>query len=57
MEEESITDTTHITTDTISHASNSQRENANTIFTSEKLDKPNKLVDAVKNLTINNDEY
>ena len=37
--------------------SNTQKDNANTIFTSEKLDKSDGLVDAVKNLTINDSEY
>ena len=57
MEEESITDANNITADTFSHASNSQRENTNAIFTSEKLDKPDKLVDAVKKLKINDSKY
>ena len=37
--------------------SNIQRDNANAIFTSEKIDKLDNLVDVVKNLTINDDEY
>ena len=40
--------------DTFSHTSNTQRENANVIFTSEKLYKSDDLVEAVKKLTINN---
>ena len=43
--------------DTFSHASNTKRENANIIFTSEKLDKPGKLVYSVNNLTINKAGY
>ena len=43
--------------DTFSHASNTQIENANTIFTIEKLDKLDKLVDAVMNLTINDAKW
>ena len=43
--------------DTFSHISNTQRENANVIFTSDKLDKSEDLVDAEKNLTINNTKY
>ena len=57
MEEESITYATHVTVDTFSHASSAQRENPNTIFTSERLDKSDDLVDAVKNLTIYDAEY
>ena len=41
------------TADTFSHTSNIQRENAKTIFTSEKLD----LAGALKDLTINDAEY
>ena len=36
---------------------NTQRGNENTIFTSEKLDKSDDLVNAVKNLTINDAIY
>ena len=43
--------------DTFSHASNTQIENANTIFTIEKLDKLDNLVDAVMNLTINDAKW
>ena len=42
---------------TFSHASNAQRQNGNAIFTSEKLDKLDELVDAVNNLTINDAKY
>ena len=37
--------------------SNTQRENANTIFKIEKLDKSDELIDALNNLTINDAEY
>ena len=37
IEEESISDTNNVTVDTFSHTSNTQRQNANTIFTSENL--------------------
>ena len=49
----SITDANNVTADTFSHASSTQREDANKIFTSENLDKLDKIVDSVKNLTIN----
>ena len=57
MEQESIEDSKNVTADKFSHVSNTQRENANTIFTSEKLDKLDELVDAIKKLTINDAEY
>ena len=57
MEEESITDTNNVTSDTFSHASSAQRENTNAIFASEKIDKYGKLVDSFNNLKINNAEY
>ena len=57
MEEESITDSNNITADTFRHASNTQGENKNMIFRSEKLDKSDDLLDAVKNLTINDTKY
>ena len=50
-------DANNVTSDAFSHASNTQRENANSVFTSEKLDKSDDLVDAIKNLTINDAEY
>ena len=53
MEEESISDAKNVTSDTFSNTSNTQRQNANTIFTSENLDKSDKRSDAVNNLTIN----
>ena len=57
MEQESIADANNVTADTFSHASNAQGENANAIFTNDKLDKLDELVDAVKNLKINNAKY
>ena len=57
MEEESITDANNITSDTFSHASSTQRENANVIFTGEKIDTLDELVDAVKNLSINDAKW
>ena len=57
MEEESIADANNITADTFRHASNTHRDNSNTVFTSEKLDKPDEPVDAVKQLTINAAKY
>ena len=47
-----ITDANNVTADAFSHAFTSQRENSDTIFTSEKLDKLDKLVDTINNLTI-----
>ena len=57
VEEESITDANKVTAGTFSHASSAQRENANTLFTSDELDKLVELVESVKNLTINYAEY
>ena len=53
-EEESITDANNVTSDAFSHASSLQRESADTIFTREKLDKSDKIVKAINNLTMNN---
>ena len=52
MEEESISDANSVTVNTFSHTSSTQRDNASTIFTSEKLDKLDALVDALNDLTI-----
>ena len=57
IEEESIADANNVTADTCSHASNTQRENANRIFTIEKLEKSDELLDAVKNVIINDTKY
>ena len=50
-EEESITitDANNITADVFIHAYSSHRENLDTIFTSEKLEKSDKLVDTIYN--------
>ena len=54
IEEES--DSNNVTADTFGHTSNTQGENANMIFTSDKLDKSDNLVDRLKYLTINDTE-
>ena len=56
-EKQLIQDANKITVDTFSHTSNTQRYNANTIFTSEKLDKSDELADALKDPTINDTKY
>ena len=56
MEEEQITNDNNVTVDTFSQSS-AQREKSNAIFTSEKLDKSEELVDTVNNLTINDARY
>ena len=43
--------------DNFSHIPNTKRENTNAIFTSEKIDKSDKLVATLKDLTINDAEY
>ena len=50
-------DANNVTADTFIHASSAHRENTNVIFTSEKLDKSDKIIDAVNNLTINYYKY
>ena len=57
MGEEAISGANIITADTFSHKSNTQKENTNSIFTSEKLDKLKELADAVKYLTTNESKY
>ena len=57
MDEESIPDANNVTEDTFSHMSNIQRDNENAIFTSEKIDKSDELVDALKDLKIKNNGY
>ena len=52
-EEGEITDTNNVNADTFSHASSSKREKPNIIFTGKNLGKPYEIVDAVKNMTIN----
>ena len=46
-----------VTAETFSHTSNTQRDNANTIFINEKLDKLDELADILKDLIINNAKY
>ena len=57
MYEESISDANNFTVDTFSHTSITQRENANTILTSEKKDKSDALVYAIKDLKISDTKY
>ena len=57
MEEDSIVGTNNFTADTFSRNSNPQIENANATFTSQKLDKSDKLEDSLNDLTINDTEY
>ena len=47
IEEESISDTNHVTLDTFTHTYNTQRDNENLVFTSEKLDELDKLTDTI----------
>ena len=57
MEVESLTDANNITADAFSHVYSSKRENTNMVFTTEELEKLEKLVGAVNNLTINDAKY
>ena len=57
MEEALITDANNVTADTFCHTPNTQRENANIIFTSENLDKLDELADALKYLIIRGAEF
>ena len=43
--------------DTIIHTSNTQRDNANAIFTNEKLAKSDEMADTIKDFTINDAKY
>ena len=43
--------------DNFSHTSNTQRDNANAILTSEKLDKSDKVAETLNYFTINHIEY
>ena len=56
-EEGAIIDANIVTAYTFGHASSSQRENLNAIFTSEKLEKSDELVNIVKNMTKNEAGY
>ena len=57
MDEESIFDANNVTEDTFSHTYNTQGENENAIFTSEKLDKLDYMEDVLKGFKINNAGY
>ena len=57
IKESSIADANNVTAYTFSHTSNTQRDNANAIFASKKLDKLENLADAVNYLTINGAIY
>ena len=57
MEEESISDANNVTADTFSHTPNTKRDNANAIFTSDKLDKLDNMANTLKYLTINDAGY
>ena len=57
MEEESISDANNVTVDTFMHTSNTHRENSNAIFTTENIDKLDKLEDSLEDLTINDAKY
>ena len=57
MEEESIVNANSAIKDAFSPNSHAQRENANAVFTSDKLDKLGNLLDLVKKLTIKNWKY
>ena len=50
-------DSRNVTADAFSHASIPQRKNAGAIFTSEKLDKSDKIVNAINNSKINYSRY
>ena len=56
-EEGSITDANNVTDDTFINASISQRENSNSNFTGENLEKLDEIVNAAKELTINDAVY
>ena len=50
-------DAHNVSVDTFSKTPNTQRENENTILTSEKRDKSDALIETLKGLTINNSVY
>ena len=50
-------DANNVIVDTFSHEYSSQIENFNAVVTSEKLEKSDDLVDAAKNMKINNIGY
>ena len=57
MKEKSIQGDNNVAADTFSHTSNKKRENANAIFTSQKLEKSDELFNAVKNMTKKDSGY
>ena len=57
IEEEKIADVNNVFADTFGPASNTHWENEKAIFTSEKLDKSDKMIDVENNLTISNAKY
>ena len=56
-EEESIIDAINVTADAFSHVSSSQRENLDTVFTSEKIDKSDDPFKAMNSFKINSARY
>ena len=50
-------DANNVAADNFSHTSNTQRDNINAIFKSEKLDKWEDMSDTLKDFTINDAEY
>ena len=56
-EEESIMDANNVTADAFSHASISKRENVDPVFTCEKLDNTDELVNTINGLIINDAVY
>ena len=50
-------DAQNVSVDTFSQKSNTQRENANKILTSEKVDESDALAEALKRFTINDAGY
>ena len=57
MDKDSISVANNLSADTFGCTSDTKRENANAIFTIDKLDKLDNLADALKDLTINNSKY
>ena len=57
VEQESIVDANIVTVDTFNHTPNTQIENANKIFTSDKLDKSDDQEEMLKDLKISDAKY
>ena len=57
VDKESILDANNVTANTFSHVSNTQIENANKIFTSDKLDKSDDQEEMLKDLKISDAKY